>query len=290
MQKGDIDLLASYWTFAGPRRPSADETQVSPWTLEERIGAVRAAGFAGAGFLHEDLIHWERQVDLRKLRRILDGNDIRYVELEMLFDFAGKTRGKQELADMRSHLLRAATILDAAHIKVGSAFGPGPCRPEDMMVEAFVQLCREAKGSGTRIALEPMPFTELSTPAMALKVVEAANQDNGGIVLDIWHVARAGVPFDELRSIPGDRIFAVELNDAPLCAADDLALEATEARLLCGHGELDIVGFLEAVSATGFDGPFGVEILSKEHRKLPLQEQTERAFTTAMAQLQRAFP
>ena len=50
------------------------------------------------------------------------------------------------------------------------------------------------------------------------------------------------------------------------------------------RGSFDVPRFLRCIKATGYSGPFGVEIISGELRDRPLDEVVERSFTTAMAQ------
>jgi sugar phosphate isomerase/epimerase len=56
---------------------------------------------------------------------------------------------------------------------------------------------------------------------------------------------------------------------------------------LCGEGEFDVPGFIEAVQAAGYDGPWGIEVLSKELREWPLERLTTETFRTTMAQFGR---
>ena len=53
--------------------------------------------------------------------------------------------------------------------------------------------------------------------------------------------------------------------------------------------DVDQQGFIEAIRATDYDGPWGVEILSETYRKLPLEEMARRSFETTMAQLTRFY-
>ena len=56
-------------------------------------------------------------------------------------------------------------------------------------------------------------------------------------------------------------------------------------RKLCGEGEFDNPGFIEAVQSAGFKGEwYGVEIISTELRRLPLEEMALGAFDTTMQQ------
>ena len=60
--------------------------------------------------------------------------------------------------------------------------------------------------------------------------------------------------------------------------------DTLERRRLCGSGALDVPAFVRAVQATGYTGPYGVEIISREHRQRPLDEAARLSFDTARAQ------
>jgi sugar phosphate isomerase/epimerase len=286
---GRIDLIASFWTIAGPVGPLRGEREISPWGLRERVEEAAKAGFSGVGLVHEDLMEWQNRLGgLSEVRRILEGNGIRHVEVEMLADWwfpEGERRWRSDI--VRGDLIRAAEEFGARHLKVGAAIDGGEWAV-DVMAEAFAELCEEAAQVGARVALEPMPFSNVRTPAEGLELVRAADHRNGGLIIDIWHVGRAGVPYHELRDIPAERIVAVELNDAPAEPADSSLVQDTiNGRLFCGEGDLDVPAFIAAIDQAGFEGPYGVEIISHQHRDRPLQAAAEQAYATAMAQFER---
>ncbi len=49
----------------------------------------------------------------------------------------------------------------------------------------------------------------------AWEVVRGADRPNGGLNIDTWHCARTGTTPDDLRALPGDRVLAIQLSDAP---------------------------------------------------------------------------
>jgi hypothetical protein len=48
-------------------------------------------------------------------------------------------------------------------------------------------------------------------------------------------------------------------------------------------GDQDVTGFITTLRDIGFDGPWGVEILSDEHRQRPVREALQAAHSTALA-------
>jgi sugar phosphate isomerase/epimerase len=88
-----------------------------------------------------------------------------------------------------------------------------------------------------------------------------------------------------LRRIPAQYLRWVELSDGVVQSMDDLVDETVNHRRLPGEGEFDIPGYVEACRELGYDGPWGVEVLSAELRSLPIEEEFKRAYETTVAQL-----
>ena len=94
----------------------------------------------------------------------------------------------------------------------------------------------------------------------------------------------------QVASLPRRFLGHVELSDAAPKAIGPLIEHTVNYRRLCGEGSFDVPAFLRSIKATGYDGPFGIEIISDEQRNRPLEEAVERSFTTAMAQFAAIYP
>jgi sugar phosphate isomerase/epimerase len=278
--KRPIELTAAYWTIAGAF--PGDEREYSPFDFKERVEAAARAGFKGLGIWHADLDHILERRTLKEMKQILDDNGMKYVEVEFLTDWFLDGERKKQSDIRKRRLLTAAEALQAKHVKVGD-FTREKC-PMSRLMESFAALCAEAAEHGTRIAFEPMDAAMIHTLKDSLAMVEGARAKNGGIVLDLWHVVRLGIPYEEVSRVPVQYLFGAELNDATIRAPKNLPPGAAESRTFCGQGEFDIKGFIHCVEQTGYAGPWGVEILAKELLQKPLEELTTQAFQTSMAQ------
>jgi sugar phosphate isomerase/epimerase len=154
------------------------------------------------------------------------------------------------------------------------------------MIADFRYLCDQAAGVGTTVVVELLPFSNLVTPEQGLALVRGAGASNGGLMIDVWHMARAGIDYDRIRALPKEVVTGVEIDDARAEVELPLYHDTVHNRELPGEGDLDIRGFLEAVRDVGYDGPYGVEILSREHRVRPLGEQARLAYETSMKQFE----
>jgi sugar phosphate isomerase/epimerase len=118
---------------------------------------------------------------------------------------------------------------------------------------------------------------------MGAEIVSAAAHPGVGLLIDAWHVFRAGTALDELRAaLTSEMIFGVELNDAAPDAVGTLFEDTVHNRLLCGEGSFDLDGLITVLRDNGFDGPWGVEILSDSFRVTPVREALKEAADTAL--------
>jgi sugar phosphate isomerase/epimerase len=278
----DVDLLASCWTTAGSARPLRGD-DASPFPIRDRVEAAARAGYRGFGIVHEDLVRALAELGYAGLRALLDDNGIEHLELEMLNDWFADGDRRVRSDRVRTDLLAAAEALGARHIKVGGEVD-GTTWPLEPLVEDFRRLCEQADGVGARIALEPMPFGQIRDLRAAVDVIDRAGHAAGGVTLDIWHMTRAGVDLADIADLPGRDVVVVELSDARAELVGTMIDDTLDRRLLCGEGDVDVVGFIRAVRSTGFTGPWGVEILSEEHRRRSLRSQARLSYITTMWQ------
>ncbi len=177
------------------------------------------------------------------MRKILDDHGIEHVELEFLVDWWFKDGERKSACDERKRLLfDAARALRARHVKVGD-FVNTPC-PMSQLIDSFAALCAQAAEYGTSIQFELMPFANIHTLAGALELVQGANAKNGGIIIDLWHVVKLGIPYAEVARIPARFLGGIELNDGFLNSSLELHEETVNHRQLCGEGEFDVRGFV----------------------------------------------
>ena len=281
----EIELVALYWTISGPVEVHVGR-EWSTFAWADRCIEAERAGFQGIGLWHADIEHQLELRTLREMKRILDDAGLKYVQLEFLADFfvpPGQP-GRAESDERRRMLLDAAGTFDAHHIKVGNIPGT-PCEL-DRLTEAFAELCQDAANyTDARVVYEFMPFdVNVNTLDTALELVETAAQPNGGLALDTWHMGKLGIAPDELRRIPLEYLSWVELSDGQVQNMDDPVDETVNHRRLPGEGEFDLPGYVAVCQEMGYAEPWGVEVLSAELRKLPIEEEFQRAYETTAAQ------
>jgi len=276
----NVELLASYWTISAGL-PHTDQ-EYSPFDFKDRVESAAKAGFKGFGLWHADIDHILQSRTLREMKQIFDDNGIKYVELEFLTDWFLDGERKRKSDIQKKKLLTAAQVLQARHVKVGDFFQEN-C-PMSRLIEAFAALCTEAAEHGTRIGFELMPFAMIRTLEESLAMVEGAGAKNGGIVFDLWHIVKLGIPYEEVARVPRPYVVSIELNDGTFSAPWSLHEDTVNHRRLCGEGEFDIKSFIDCMQKAGYAGPWGIEVLSEQLRQMPLDELTTRSFNTTIAQ------
>lgn len=274
--KNNVELMCLFWTTAGIF-PGCGE--ISRFDFNDRVQAAARAGFKGIGIWHTDLEHILQHRTLKEMKKILDDNGIKYVELEFLTDWFLDGARKAESDSRKKRLFEASEALHAKHVKVGDFYN-STC-PMPRIIESFAALCTEAEHYGATIGFEIMGAAIINTIKDALTMVETAGAKNGGLIIDIYQVANLGMTYAEISRIPLKYLINVELNDGTLPGSPD---HDPSNRRFCGEGEYDIKGLINCVKNMGYTGPWGVEVISEKLAILPLKELSTRAFNTTMAE------
>jgi sugar phosphate isomerase/epimerase len=281
----EVELLSLYWTVSGPVEVGTGR-EWSLFDFADRCAEAAKVGFSGIGVWHADLEHVLSSRSLREMKRILDDNGLQRLELEFLMDwFLDEQDDRRKHSDkMRALLLEAAGALEAHHVKVGNIPGT-PC-PIPQVTERFAELCADAaRHTAAKIVYELMPFdVNVNSLETALAVVQGADAGNGGVAIDTWHMGKLGIAPDDLRRIPLRFLSWIELSDGQRESMPDLVDETVNHRRLPGEGEFEVHRYVQACQEMGYQGPWGVEVLSEELRNLPMEEIFRRAYETTSAQ------
>lgn len=275
-------LIASCWISAGDAAPGRPDER-SPLPMAERIASIAQTGWSGIGLVHADLVQARDTIGYAELSRLIREAGIDIVEVEFLNGWWATGPERAESDIHRAELFEAARALGARHIKVGAGMADDPL-PLSTMASAFSDLAEEAAESGVRLALEATPFSHLRTTQEAVEVVTRSDSPAAGLMIDIWHTYRGGLSHNDLWDVvPIERVAAVEIDDGYKDVVGTLFEDTINNRAYCGEGDFDTRTFIERTLDAGYQGPWGVEIISAEHRSLPLTEGLKRAYETAIA-------
>jgi sugar phosphate isomerase/epimerase len=246
-------------------------------SIPERIDAAVAGGYRGLSLFPSDVRRARAEgIDDATLRGLLADNDLEIAELDPLMSWLpGVDPGPGPFATTESECYEIAESIGGRSINC-VVFSPEPI-PQETIIESFAGLCDRAAGCGLLVHLEFMPWTQIATAIDALAVVDAAGRENGGIMLDTWHHFRGPLSDDDLRAkVPAERIFGVQLDDAPAEAEPDVVAETLNRRRVPGDGDIDLPGVLRFLREGGSSAPLGIEVFCEDLLSLPPAEVATR--------------
>lgn len=130
----------------------------------------------------------------------------------------------------------------------------------------YREVCRAAQDFGVNVPIEFLPWGAIPSIEIAWQIVETADQENGGILIDTWHWQRqpGGPDHERLKQIPGEFIRAVQLCDAAHEAVGEPLTECMTARLLPGEGAVDFPPLMTDLDDIGANPLWAPEVFSSE--------------------------
>lgn len=168
---------------------------------------------------------------------------------------------------------RVAEALEASIINV-SHFPAGPV-PVERMAEAIGPMCRKAAEQDMRIVLEFVPGTGIGDLGQAHAIVRDCGEPNCAILLDTWHLARAGGTVADIRALPPGAIGAFQLCDR-IEPPPGAAYVPMTGRSLPGEGELPLAEIIAAALANNPAITIELEVFSEELRGMTLDNAAAR--------------
>jgi sugar phosphate isomerase/epimerase len=153
-----------------------------------------------------------------------------------------------------------AALATGARLGAKQALLSGNDPDESRLTARFAAFCELAHRYGIGGNLEPMPWTDVQTFAKGARIVEAAAQPNGGVLLDPIHFDRGGSDVSEIARVPRAHFGYAQMCDAPAERPTDtqgLLYQARCERLMPGDGGLDLKGIIRGLPD---DLPLSLEI------------------------------
>ena len=187
-------IVATCWTSAGDAAPMR-ASEASPVDPLERVRAVAEAGYRGMGWALEDLRAIKAGVGYAAVAEAMAAVGLSHVEVELV---GGWWKPDEVWRGAWKELLEASDAFGgAAMIKAGTDQAPALENPT-VLAPAFRRLGIEAEAHGTRVALEPLPFGMVASMPAGAELVRATDHPACGLVVDYWHILRAGTSFSEV--------------------------------------------------------------------------------------------
>ncbi|MER7722641.1 TIM barrel protein [Streptomyces sp. NPDC096323] len=235
-------------------------------TLTEKLNAVARAGFDGVEIFENDLLASpltpeqirERAADLGlELFLYQPMRDVEGLSAEAFT--RSMRRAEHKFRVMRR--LGADTVLACSNVSAHA-------RDDDALAAAQLrELAELADEYGIRVAYEALAWgRHVNTYDHAWRIVEAADHPALGLCLDSFHILARGSDPAGFAAVPGEKIFFVQLADAPLMGMDVLQW-SRHYRCFPGQGDFDLAEFVRSVVRSGYDGPLSLEVFNDVFRQ-----------------------
>ncbi|MDN3025302.1 sugar phosphate isomerase/epimerase and 4-hydroxyphenylpyruvate domain-containing protein [Streptomyces sp. S.PB5] len=235
-------------------------------SLTEKLTAASRAGFDGVEIFENDLLASPRTPEEIRTRCADLGlsidlyqpmRDIEAVPEEQFASHLRRARHKFELMGR----LGADTVL------VCSSVHPLAVDDDALAAEQLGRLADLAEEFGIKVAYEALAWgRHVSTYDHAWEIVKAADHPALGTCLDSFHILSRGSDPKGIEDIPGEKIFFLQLADAPLLAMDVLQW-SRHYRCFPGQGGFDVPDLVRRVLHTGYDGPLSLEVFNDVYRQ-----------------------
>jgi len=233
--------------------------------LREKIDAIARAGFDGVEIFENDFIAFDHSP--REVGQMVRDAGMAVTLFQPFRDFEGLPEPLRAKAfDRAERKFDVMQEIGTDLILVCSSVSIHAQGGIDRAAADLRELAMRAAARGLRIGFEALAWGRfVNDHRDAWEIVRRADHSSIGLILDSFHTLSRGIEVESIRSIPKDKIFLVQLADAPMLQIDLLSW-SRHFRNMPGQGDLPVAGFLEAVLATGYDGTLSLEIFNDQFR------------------------
>jgi len=233
--------------------------------LPEKLAAIAQAGFSGVEIFENDFLAFDGTP--ADVGRMVRDHGLEITLFQPFRDFEGMPEPhRSRLFDRAERKFDIMQELGTDLVLVCSNVSPLALGGIDRAVADFHELGERAAKRGLKVGYEALAWGKhISDHRDAWEVVRRTNHPNIGIILDSFHTLSRQIDINSIRSIPKEKIFIVQLADAPLIDMD-LLYWSRHFRNMPGEGDLPVEAFTSAVAETGYDGYFSLEIFNDQFR------------------------
>lgn len=235
-------------------------------SLTEKLTAASRAGFDGVEIFENDLLASPLTPEEIRTRCADLGLSIdlyqpmRDMEAVPEEQFEGNLRRARHKFELMGRL-GTDTVL------VCSSVHPLAVDDDALAAEQLGRLADLAQEFGIKVAYEALAWgRHVSTYDHAWQIVRSADHPALGTCLDSFHILSRGSDPKGIEDIPGEKIFFLQLADAPLLAMDVLQW-SRHYRCFPGQGGFDVADLVRRVLHTGYDGPLSLEVFNDVYRQ-----------------------
>lgn len=237
-------------------RASLNLATIGPGNFEDRLHAAFAADFAAVGLLRTEM-EKEGEAGLEELRM----SQLAVSELVGVTGWMDEDRTARMVAMAQAEetfelATRAGCLLVIAYPTEESTDTPAAAR-------SFRELCGLAARQGRRVGLE---FTgdhpQVKDLETAWGIVDAAEAENGGVVIDTFHFWWGESTLAMLEAVPAEKVFLVQVSD---CLEMPRRQVHNGHRVYPGMGAVPLEPLLAALRGKGYSGYYSLELQNEDY-------------------------
>lgn len=237
-------------------------------TLPEKLEAIAAAGFDGVEIFENDLLYYAASP--REVRKLAADLGLAITLFQPFRDFEGCRRDRlQRNLDRAERKFDLMQELGTDLVLVCSNVAGDSLGDRQILVDDLRLLAERAGARNLRIGYEALAWgRHVNTWQQVWEIVKAGDHPNLGMILDSFHTLSLKGDPSAIAEVPGEKIFFVQMADAPILAMDVLEW-SRHFRCFPGQGEFDLPGFLAPILKSGYRGPLSLEIFNDGFRAAP---------------------
>ncbi|TWB53647.1 4-hydroxyphenylpyruvate dioxygenase [Rhizobium sp. ERR 922] len=233
--------------------------------LKEKLQAIAKAGFDGVEIFENDFLAFDESP--RQVGQIVRDHGLEITLFQPFRDFEGMPEPfRSRTFDRAERKFDLMQEMGTDLVLVCSNVSSVALGGIDRAAADFFELGERAAKRGLRVGYEALAWgRHINDHRDAWEIVRRADHPNIGLILDSFHTLSRKIDVNSIRSIPKEKIFIIQLADAPLIDMD-LLYWSRHFRNMPGEGDLPVLEFMKAVAATGYDGYLSLEIFNDQFR------------------------
>lgn len=237
-------------------------------TLPDKLEAAAAIGFDGVEIMEADLLMFDGSPS--DVRRIAENLGLSIDIYQPFRDFEAMPEPQRsrnlDRAERKFDVMQA---LGTDLVLVCSSTHAAALDDDARAAADLAEMAERAARRGLRIGYEALSWARhVRRWGHAWRIVQQAANPALGLIVDSFHTLALNDDPAGLADIPGDRIFYVQLADAPSLSMDVLSW-SRHHRNFPYQGDLPVDGFVRAVLASGYQGPLSLEVFNDDFRSAP---------------------
>jgi 4-hydroxyphenylpyruvate dioxygenase len=251
-----------------PRHLRSIATVSLSGTLPEKLEAAASVGFDGVEIFENDLLTFDGTPE--DVRRLAADLDLAITIFQPFRDFEGMPEPiRTRNFDRAERKFDTMAALGTDLMLVCSNVQPAAIDDPALAAADLREMAERAARRGLRIGYEALAWgRHVSRWSQAWRIVQVADHPALGLIVDSFHTLSLGDDFSGIAALPAEKLFFVQLADAPRMASDPLSW-SRHFRNFPLQGEFDVVGFLRTALASGYPGPLSLEIFNDDFRAAP---------------------